>query len=114
MAFVNQGSESHFSFQRMPFDIMRHHIFKDLDLSSLVACSFVCSHLRNHAARPLSNVPKYKTQSSVLEDIFGNGLLNLYTWFRARLRFPSIAQLSERRPALLYQCLLRAAEGKHQ
>ncbi len=103
------------SFEWIPFDVLEQHIFIDLSPSSLMACSLVCSQFRKLSSRRLSQLPKGNLhQHSILQDIFRNGWANLLSWFQAHLRYPSMAKLSELRPALLQDCLALAAEGSYK
>ncbi len=96
----------------IPFDVLEQHIFKNLSPSGLVACSLVCSHFRKLSSRRLSKLPRNKLhQNNILQDIFKIGLADLLSWFQARLRYASMAKLSELRPVLLEQCLALASEG---
>ncbi len=97
---------------RIPFDVLEHYIFKELEISVLVACSLVCSQLRKLSSRRFSTLPSIKlNQYSILQDIFRNGWTNLLSWFQARLRFPSMAELRDLRPVFLEEWLVLTAEG---
>ncbi len=94
----------------IPLDIIDHHIFKQLNTSSLVACSLVCRKLRTHSSRQLSAKPKFKYyQSRILSEIFGDGSLELLHWFQARLGYPSIFTDKDTAVAQFY--LFDAAES---
>ncbi len=96
----------------IPSDVLNHYILKVLNLSGIVACSLVCSHLRKRASSRLSQMPEAKrNQNVILQDIFENGWSNLLSWFQARLRYPSLADLCSLQPALFKQCLYEAAQG---
>ncbi len=102
------------SLLRIPLDVLEYHIFKELEISVLVACSSVCSQLRKLSSRLKSKLPQNKlNQYSILQDIFRNGWMNLLSWFQAHLRFPSIAELRDLRPVFLEEWLVLAAEGFH-
>ncbi len=94
----------------IPFDVLEHHIIRQLNASCLVACSLVSSQFRKLSSKQL---PHNKLdQYSILEDIFRNGWADLLSWFQARLKYPSMADLGELRPPFLNTCLSLASQGE--
>ncbi len=81
----------------LSFDVLENCIFKRLDYSSLVACSFV--NLRVRRLNPQKRLARILTrrndrQYATLQDIFKYGFVYLLRWFQAVLRYPSILSLS--------------------
>ncbi len=105
-------SASSLSVLCIPTDVLQHHIFPELDIASLVVCALTCSQFRRLSSKQQMELPKDKrSQNNNLQVIFRNGWTNLLSWFQARLRYPSMAELDELRPVLLEKCLSLAAEG---
>ncbi len=94
----------------IPSDVLQHHIFIQLDVCSLVACSLVCSQFRKLWSLAQLQLPTNKLDS-ILKEIYRNGYMGLMNWFQARLGYPSMWELIEHQPALLSVCISLAAKG---
>ncbi len=81
------------SFNRLPLDVLEHHVLPHLSVSSLVGCQLACTVLHNawlsmnFKRRRLRNHTPNKIQ--VIKDIYKNGYANLLDWCRAVLKYPS-------------------------
>ncbi len=107
----HQLESASLSIFRLPSDVLEHHIYIWLDISSLVVCSLVCCKFQKLSSRRLSKQPEnILNQNILLHNIFRSGWANLLSWFQARLRYLSLVNLRER-PKLLEKCLILAAEG---
>ncbi len=92
----------------IPREVLEFHVLKFIGISSLISCSLVCSLLRRISSR-LSKMKTVKgNQDKIMEDIFGNGYLNLLGWFQSTLQFPSAAKLTDE---LFLRSILLAVEG---
>ncbi len=95
----------------IPRDVLENCIFKDFCISSIVACSLTCLQLRKISLRLAQKENWHRTQKDILYNHFFHGFLNLWKWFQAELRYPTINALLWTNSRLHHICLVSAAKG---
>src|SRR6266540_411587 len=98
------------SVQHVPADVVQHHIFSLLSLSSLISTSMVCRKWRAIASN-YHLVTKIKSQKQILLSLFEDGTsIEFLQWFEQRLGYPLFNDNNNN----IMKCISLAAEGsKH-